>query len=260
MELTFLLRFLPHIRSTSSSVAPSDSVSQIADSSNPSSTHTPYAPLQPCPTQSTICPGGFDPSKICWTKRDFTHNPENKVPDANKSRARMQEAIRHPHTFQPLSDDQWAGLRSVAIECAQVLTELPNPKTPKKARGYRTVDWYQANYPKQFNGVVTAIKAREPILTYCGNDWKTIGVLSIVLRSMKPRGGSGGAAEPASDSSDSDTMSTASEEDVAPARTDKPSKKRPREDSGAARKKSKDNQPANSEPALEDQQNGEYHG
>ncbi|TEB34534.1 hypothetical protein FA13DRAFT_1707425 [Coprinellus micaceus] len=150
-------RFPSHARAASSSISPSDSVSQVPvsplSSTFPPSTFANTDSLPPCPDQSSICPSNYNTVSICWTKADYAKNPANTCMPANKSWPKMLEALHNPRTYQALTQVQWDSLRSMA-----------------------------GNYPTQWRAAIWKLEEKEPITTYCAGSWKAIEVFRVVLR------------------------------------------------------------------------------
>ncbi|KAF6741379.1 hypothetical protein DFP72DRAFT_944887 [Ephemerocybe angulata] len=213
-----------HSRSVSSSASlgPSDSISQVSQGSpDPGMVQG----LQPYPNPSSICPGIYKPEEICWTNADYQKNPANKRTDKNKSRPRMVDAIRHPTTKDGLSQQQWDAIRSVASQVARPLMQLSDPPKVVSARGKgRTVEWFTKNYPDEWDASIKELERREPILTYCAGNWKARAVFRVVLRGLNSGNNGSGTDTDVPSEVDASSPST---------------KKRRRQSSSSSRKKKK---------------------
>jgi hypothetical protein len=190
--LSFSSRFPLRYTSSSKSLSPLDSTfpllpSAMSAPSSPLATATPLfaspTSIPPCTSRSAVCPEGLDAVAIGWTQKDYARHPCNSGRNtANKSRPNLKTAIRHPVTYEELSDAQADSIRShAAAIMMKILVPLKDPKGVSSGKG-RTASWYARHYLAQWQMAIKELEEQEPITTYCAKQWKAIAVFRVVLR------------------------------------------------------------------------------
>lgn len=115
------------------------------------------------------------PEEVLWNHEDIKRCPGVKLSTHNQSRPPAQQCLRTP-TGTIISDTQWKDIkRSVSIIIRDVLAPLTE-RSPLNAP-YRK-NYFQKNWPREWEEALAKIEDRQPILKLCSFHWKSELVLT----------------------------------------------------------------------------------
>jgi hypothetical protein len=116
---------MPFQSSPTTSIQPSDSISQ---SHHPASTSYVAAP----PAQPAIRPSQY-PFEVLWLLEGCQQDPTVGVTESNKSRPAMDRAIRHPDG-RMVCDVEWNAIKASARLIVHELASLPQAESNRIAK------------------------------------------------------------------------------------------------------------------------------
>jgi hypothetical protein len=158
--------------STSSSLAPSQSASQVS-SLIQAGTFMSF----PCKAK---CPDEF-PASILWTWEDCKTNDSVGVSSSNISHPPMQRAIRHEDRSM-LSEAEWKAIRHSTMIVIRSNLDVLTPAAQARAHQPCKKMYFKRYFPTEWTQALHELESLAPLLSLCTGEYKANMTLGSVLQ------------------------------------------------------------------------------
>jgi len=148
---------------TNTSVAPSDSISYLANKTS----------------QPALRPNDY-PTEVLWYLDDCKRDPDIKTSASNKSRPPLEPSIRHADGTM-ISFGEWSAIKATARLVRNDLLSLPPPKDHRAKDRRKTKTFFRTYFPREWQDALEKMETLQPLLALCAAHWKADHVLGNAL-------------------------------------------------------------------------------